>query len=820
MTPSNSPNPERPNLVGASGLNDADQEDRTRLKSAEESSEWFTALFQSSPNCCAVRDLSDQLLAVNDAFLATCGATDAQSVLGKNDAEVFGLDLASDTLLLFKRGLEKARTLPPGQRHLAEIGYQNENGKTKVIYEVTFLPIHSRTGELLATATIAQDVTQNRQKEIDLRSALEKAHQASDAKSIFLGTVSHELRTPLNSVIGLASTLAQNPELTMQTRLSLEWIQSSGEVLLAQIEGLLQYTRLQGSKPDIAAKPFPLLECFTDALRQSFDKNPAHTLSVSYRFDPSLPARITGDVEKLRRIVSNILTNAIKFTDRGSVQIEAHRMERTGSEWMALTVTDTGIGIPSAALELIFVPFYQVDGSDTRRHGGAGLGLAITRCLVEALGGQIEVTSQVGKGTTFRVELPLTLPSSAKLYAPLHEPTLAGRKVQIFAHANMCGEAVADQLQSSAAECEILRPEAIVEGIKGDLILVDVPSVRNLPENVLLDLTESKNSIIWLRSDRPRGRDVSYARQVHLPSDFLPADLKGACHDLLVPEKGSTQPPFISWSNFSGPLAERLPLRILVAEDQESNRMVIRLILRNLGYDPEIVPNGKEAVEAATSGGARFDLILMDLQMPEMDGFEATRRILDYFGSEGGPCIIALTANTDFGVEERCAAVGMSAHIAKPVKPQQIAARLLQSAPIRTPPPVVEFDASAPPVSTLPLVDQERREKVVHELGADFASSLLADALETFESDRKRVLPLLETAAAKEDDDLASELIQELNESAELLGFTRFCAANQKVIEALDDGTFCGWEGLVAEMNILCDQSLEALGGITTVGGE
>ncbi|MFW6354629.1 MAG: ATP-binding protein [Verrucomicrobiota bacterium] len=788
------------------------KEDISRLREAEAQNRWLGTLVQHTPEICAVRDLHGRLLAVNDAYIRFSGLPDRASILGRTDLEVLrkvGVSAQSTCWMRFAEGLAIASTLPPGQSHTIENTREKGPGAPQV-HTVTFLPIYGPSGELVATAAIAQDVTAERAREQALQVALQQAEEASRTKSVFLGTVSHELRTPLNAIIGVSATLAEEAHLGPDIRRSVEWIQHSGELLLAQIEGLLQYARLEAGEARIERQVFDLLPCLGEGLRFHLEGARKRGLALTYAFDPNLPARVRGDAEKLRRILDNLLSNAVKFTDRGSVHLVASRQRAHGGDRLALEVTDTGIGIAEDVIERIFLPFYQVDGSDTRRHGGSGLGLAIAKSLVKALGGTLEVQSRPGEGSTFRLTLPLHADGHGHLYEPLQIEALRGQTVRLLVPQDEERRLLEAFFAASGANLEYLTVEDLEPTERAvcpaAITVVDYRPLEALPARILVALERTKRPLLWLHHERPDGIDPLHSKHYHLSAGILPDQLHRACLAVLLPSVSSFSP-----APSEPKLGEAIPLRVLVVDDVESNRQVVQLMLRQLGYEADLASDGKAAVARATTGDP-YDLIFMDLQMPGMDGLEATRRIRRGSTSGAGTRIVALTANVEQGVETRCRQAGMDAYLSKPVTPQAIARclRRLGTRPAPSPEASLTF-FPLPPGRDTRLLDRAHLESLSTDLGQDGARQILGPCLESFEKEYAQSLPALREALDARDTEECMRLVHGLKGGAAMLGLGRFRDTAQAALEALRADTFTHWESLADELDELAGGSIDAL---------
>ncbi len=680
--------------------------DITELKEAtraiEESQRRMADIIDFLPDATLVIDREGKVIAWNRAMEEMTGVK-AADMLGQGDHE-YGLPfygerrpILIDLVLLPDQELEAryAHIERHGATLIGEALVPVLRGRQAYLY-ATASALRDSGGEIVGAIETIRDISDRKQVEKELHQAKVAAEAATQAKSAFLATMSHEIRTPMNAVIGMTSLLLDTP-LTPDQQEFATTIRSSGDALLAVINDILDFSKIEAGRIELEHQPFDVRECVESAVGLVAGQAAARGLELGCWIDPRVPAGIAGDETRLRQIVLNLLSNSLKFTEEGEVvvNVTVERQDEVSSALQVLhfAVRDTGLGIPPERVDRLFQSFSQVDSSTTRKYGGTGLGLAISRRLVDLMGGRMwaESAGVPGQGSTFHFTVeaqPASIPSRAELQG--EAPDLRGRRVLIVDDSATNRRILTLQVESwgmlpraTGNSAEAL--EWVRRGEAFDLAILD----RQMPEMDGVTLAaeihkhqEARSLPLVMVSSLGRG-EAEEAKELaaFLVKPVRASQLYNALVGILAGHKVETARPAAPVAQFDAEMGTRQPLRILLAEDNVVNQKLALRLLERLGYRADVAANGVEALGALER--QPYDVVFMDVQMPEMDGLEATRQIHARWAGHGRPRIIAMTANAMAEDREACLAAGMDDYLAKPIRVEELVAALDRSESLR-----------------------------------------------------------------------------------------------------------------------------------------
>jgi PAS domain S-box-containing protein len=565
-----------------------------------------------------------------------------------------------------------------------------KDGKT-IWFETTNKRIRDEeSGEILEVVAVSRDITDRQADQEALMHAMEIAETVNKAKSEFLANMSHEIRTPLNAIIGMTSLLFDT-DLSLEQRDYVETVRSSGDALLAIINDILDFSKIEAGRMELEQQPFDLRDCIESALDLVAQRAAEKQIDLAYFIGEHVPPNLIGDVTRLRQVLVNLLTNAVKFTNIGEVVVTVTSQSLDANIYeIFFAVQDTGIGIPEERMDRLFEAFSQIDASTTRKYGGSGLGLAISKRLVEIMGGHMWVESKMGEGSTFQFTIQArAAPSQGRIHRRGTQPLLRGKHVLIVDDNATNRLFVARLLENWGMTHQAVPSgeqaiQCLNRGESFDIGLIDL----QLPEmnggtlaQEIYRLSGSKPfplvmiTSLGKRDDLPS--EENYAGVIHKP--IKPIQLYNILMNALRVELTPADTPQEE-DLFDTGLGERHPLRLLLAEDNLINQKVAINLLERLGYRADIAANGLEVLEALRR--QPYDVVLMDIQMPEMDGVEASRLIRELLPASHQPTIIAMTAHALHGDRERYIEAGMDNYISKPVRVEQLREVLLDCKPI------------------------------------------------------------------------------------------------------------------------------------------
>jgi signal transduction histidine kinase/CheY-like chemotaxis protein/HPt (histidine-containing phosphotransfer) domain-containing protein/HAMP domain-containing protein len=653
---------------------------RTAERSLQKTKTQLTEAIEAISEGFALFDAEDRLVICNSRFRDMYSDTDVDIAPGVTFADIAGAIVRSGIVAEAGEGWLPAR-IALHRNPTGPFDQQRADG--------AWLRISERRTEEGGIVGVFSDITDSREREAklgelvdSLAEARDEAMRATTAKSQFLASMSHEIRTPMNGIIGMSNLLLDTDLLGEQAEFA-RTINDSAESLLTILNDTLDFSKVEAGKLDLERQPFDIRECVEAALDLVAMAAGKKGLDLAYFIEPTVPQRLVSDPTRLRQVLLNLLNNAVKFTEKGEVVLTVGADTGLPDETCRLNVTvrDTGIGIPADRQPHLFQSFTQADASTTRRFGGTGLGLAISQRLVGLMGGDIQLESEPGKGSVFRFSILCPVaPGIRTLPITEARPDLEGSRVLIVDDNETNRKILCRQTEIwSMRPTALSRPAdalKLIEDQRFDFAILDMhmpdmdgvelaSRMRKLPAGETMPMILL--SSLGLAADHePVGLAAAGFAEV-LSKPVKPSALLNALmtiasgEPIRVLQRRRAQKP-----QFDAGFAERLPARILLADDHTTNQKLGRMILKRLGYRADIAANGIEVLAALER--QKYDLILMDIEMPEMDGVEATRAIISTYTLDKRPKIIAVTANAMAGDRERFLAAGMSDYVSKPIR--------------------------------------------------------------------------------------------------------------------------------------------------------
>ena len=712
----------------------------------------LSLVISKTKNGIAILDADGSILWVNEAFVRMTGYNPHEAVGKRFDELVFG----PSTTPAVGRSFEQA--LAHGHEWSEDVLQYRKDGRT-FWAECSLTPVYNADGELKRWVLINTDVTRRRQEEESLRKAKEAAEASSRAKSEFLANISHEIRTPMNAILGMTE-LALATELTPEQREYLTVVHDSARSLLQFLNDVLDLSKIESGKLQLEQIEFNLADVVRETIRALAVKAHAKNLPIEISAPLDLPDIVQGDPVRVRQIVFNLLDNAIKFTERGSIRVVLEEQWRTDDEvGIHLAVEDTGVGIPPDRLERIFESFTQADASTTRKFGGTGLGLTITAELVQMMDGRIWVQSSEGQGSTFHVTLRFPLASPEPLRQRIAEQmrqVLANKSAFIVTRDATTRRVLHDWLKtwgcraSDASSLDAVRQD---DANNVELVLVEIADVHQAQRLVEMaaSLQEKIPHVVAIfEVDAP---EVTHqCHQTGITCLIKPVSQQALADAILArlnepsavsveveggvettPE--SDRPTDDGQHRSTQPSRAVPPLSVLIVDDHDANRVLARRILERHGHQCVESSSGADALQKWRS--QPFDVVVLDVQMPEMDGFDVLRKMREEErGSSHHTPVVTLTAHAMAGDRERCLAAGADAYLAKPLDASELLAtveRLASRAP------ATEYPAA--PAAELDQVDFTQ---ALERMDGD--EELLAEQMKFFLNDGPELLDQIQKA--------------------------------------------------------------------------
>lgn len=832
-------------IIGTLGISRDVSEGKRAVQELAQERDLLKTIIDNVPDLIYVKDRAGRFITANVSLQRLLKLESVDELIGKTDYDFSPPEMACNYVADDQNVMRTGE--PLFDREECHSGVDGSG----IWLLTTKVPLRSSDGDVVGVVGIGHDITQRKQAEKETLAAKELADKANRAKSDFLANMSHEIRTPMNAIIGMTDLLLET-QLDASQRNFLSMVQGSGEALLSVINDILDFSKIEAGKLDIEPQPFDLRESLGDTMKTLGLKAHAKGLELAFRVDPALPRFVVGDAGRIRQIVVNLVGNAIKFTESGEVVVEVHVASSYGDEiQLDFSVRDTGIGIPEDKCATIFEEFEQADTSTTRRFGGTGLGLAISSRLVSLMGGAISVESEVGEGSQFSFGIRLEkAPEGFENQLAQNVVYVGGTRVlvvddnatnrlilqEMLSNWGMIPVLVASAQQAIDAMKDAHRRQEPFQLVVSDVHMPEIDGYE-FAETMRAIVDLSNTPIILLTSAGQEGEAELRAR-LQISERLMKPVKQSELFDSIVRTLGVSAPEGVLEFDAESKTGKNLgKLNILLAEDNLVNQKLAIGALARFGHDVTVVGNGAEAVQAIEDKA--YDLVLMDVQMPVMDGLEATQAIRrSEHGTERHQMIIAMTAHAMKGDRETCIEAGMDDYIAKPIRIGILkekleslfgqVADLVDSAPENVDSRIATDDTPEPQDSPLPVEPKPLANKAAGEsthapalkseavLASEPLESLaLENARATIGGDDKlfRLLlttyideshSLIETITnAVGDDDAAiiRRSVHTLGGAARAVGAYKTESIAQEMISLPDDGPFDATSGWLEKLH-------------------
>ncbi len=783
-------------------------------------------IIEFMPDASLVIDREGRVTAWNHAMEEMTGVK-AQEMIGKGDYEYalpfYGerrpilIDLVSEPAEDVEK---KYATIRRKGEILTGETYASHLKGGGVYVAGTASALHDANGDIVGAIELIRDITERKHAEEELEKAKQAADAANQAKSVFLAMMSHEIRTPMNAIIGMSGLLMDTP-LNAEQREYADTIRTSGDALLTIINDILDFSKIEAGKLELESQPFEVRACVESALDLIAPRAADKGLELACIVEDDVPAAVIGDVTRLRQICINLLTNAVKFTEHGEVVISVGVSRGEGNHKVRpnelhFSVRDTGIGVPPDRQGLLFRSFSQVDATITRRYGGTGLGLAVSKRLVEMMGGTMWMESEgiPGKGSTFHFTLAAPpAPDFAARPRVVGEQSQLKDKRLLIVDDNDTNRLIVIRLarnwgmltRDTASPREAL--EWIRRGDPFDLAIVDLrmPDMDGLELAAEIRKQETLSARLRAAAASQRlpiilssslgKREVPEALGIatYLSKPIRPSHLYDAFATIFA-DAPTAQAAAPAKPVLDATMAEKLPLRILVAEDNAVNQKLALRLLAQMGYRADVAGNGIEALQALER--QPYDVVLMDVQMPEMDGLEASRQMCARWAREARPRIVAMTANAMQGDREMCLDAGMDDYLSKPIRVNELVDALNRCRRLTNGDVAVKPEGE--PVMATNAIDQSVFDQLVATAAGDTA--FVAELIDTYLVDSPKLIAQMRDALAVNDCDVFRRAAHSLKSTSANFGAMTLSGQAKELEMMAKQGTLAGAAEKIARL--------------------